>query len=790
MIGALNKKLLRDLWRLKGQVASIALVIASGVALLVMSLSTHEALRVTSEAYYDRYRFADVFATVKRAPLRLDEHIKGLDGVQSTQLRISMQAIVDVDGFAEPLMGRLVSIPEGRQPVLNRLILQSGRLVEPGRPDEVVINHSFAEAHSLRPGDSLQAIINGKKRRLRIVGTAMSPEFIYVISPFALMPDKKRYGILWMGRKALEAAFDYDGAFNDLSLTVMRGTDTRQTVQALDTLLAPFGATGAIDRKDHLSNWFVQNELKQNQASARVLPTIFLLVAAFLTNTVLTRLIITERAEIGLMKAFGYSNAEVGWHYAKFVIAVTVVGIVAGWLLGGMLGRISTDGYVQNLNFPLLIYRPGPSAFIIGAAVSLAVGLLATLRAVREAAALAPVVAMSPPAPPVFRNDSSVLRFLTRALDEPTRIIIRQITRWPLRAVVTAAGFAGAVGMMVLSLYFTDAVDEIASTHFGELQREDVALGFSDPKSSVVLHEIERLPGVLAVEPMRIVSADLVAGHRVHRGALQGITRDAELTKIYDVKRGAIRVPADGVVLSGRLAEKLDLSIGDELEVRVLEGRRPVERLSVAEIYDSYIGMLAYVDIDVINRLLLERPLTEYVNASIDEAHQDALLATLKNLPTVSAVAIKSVAKANFDDTIAETMMIFIGFFSTFSFALGFGVTYNAQRIALSERGRELATLRVLGFSRSDAIYILLGETAFLVCLALPFGCLLGWALTAVFINAGGFQTELMRIPFVIRPETYGVSVVVLLIAFGASGPAMRHWVNRLDLISVLKTRE
>jgi len=790
LVSALDRTLLRDLWRLKGQVLSIGFVIASGVALLVMSLSTYEALQVTTDAYYDRYRYGHVFTSVKRAPLHLESRIRALDGVQSVQLRIAMQAVLDVDGFAEPLMGRLVSLPEGRQPDLNRLVLRRGRLVEPGRTDEVVVNDEFAEAHGLELGDTLQAIINDKKRRLRIVGTAQSPEFIYVISPFALMPDKKRYGILWMGRKALEAAYDFDGAFNDLSLTVLRGTDTRQTIEALDSLLAPFGSVGAIDRKDHLSNWFVQNELKQNQASARVLPTIFLLVAAFLTNTVLTRLIITERSEIGLMKAFGYSNREVGWHYAKFVIAIMVFGIVLGWVLGAYLGSLSTDSYARNLNLPLLIYRPSGLSFFIGAVVSLAVGLLATMRAVRKAARLPPVVAMSPPEPPVFHRSTGLLQRLMSGLDEPTRIIVRQIARWPARALVTVTGFAGAIAMMVLSLYFTDAVDEIARTHFNELQREDIALGLNELQSSAVLYEIERLQGIRAVEPMRMVPADLVSGHLAHRGSIQGIGRDARFTRIYDVERGPISLLPEGAVLTRALADKLGLAVGDDLELRVLEGRRPVVTLTVAEIYRSYIGMSAYMDIDILNGLLGDRPVTQYVAASIDESAQVELLSTLKNLPAVSTVALKSVALDNFNETVAESLMIFVGFFSLFSFALGFGVTYNAQRIALSERGRELATLRVLGFSHRDALYILLGETMLLVVLALPVGCVLGWLLTGLFVNAGGFQTELMRLPVLIEPSTFGLAMLVLLIASLVSGLAMKRWVDRLDLISVLKTRE
>ena len=786
----LDKKLLRDLWRLKGQVISIALVIASGIALLVMSLSTYEALRVTSDAYYERYRYGHVFATVKRAPLHMADRIHALDGVQSAQFRITKQAILDIDDFAEPLMGRLVSVPEGRQPDLNQLLLKRGRLIEPGKPDEIILNESFANAHGLKPGDSLHAIINDTRRKLHIVGTAQSPEFIYVISPFALMPDKKRYGIVWMGRKALEAAYDYGGAFNDLSLTVLRGTDTRETIQALDALLAPYGNVGAIDRKDHLSNWFVQNELKQNQASAKILPTIFLIVAAFLTNTVLTRLIITERSEIGLMKAFGYSHKEIGWHYAKFVIAITTVGIILGWGLGALLGRISTDTYVQNLNLPLLIYRPGAASFIIGAVVSLAVGLLASARAVRKASALPPIVAMSPPEPPVFRSASGLSQRIMHTLDEPTRIIVRQITRWPGRTLITVLSFAGAVAMMVLSLYFSDAVDEIAQTHFDELQREDIALGFNEARSFTVLDEVKRLPGVVTAEPMRVVPIDLVSGVVTHRGSLQGISRDARLTRIYDVHHGPIPVPEKGLALTARLAKKLNLRIGDEVVMRILEGKRPIEKIIVENIYESHVGMMAYLAIDELNRLMGDPPLTQYVGATIDEAQQTELLATLKQVPAISTVAVKSIAMSNFDETIAESLMIFVGFFSLFSFALGFGVAYNAQRIALSERGRELATLRVLGFTRHDALYILLGETMLLVLCALPVGCVVGALLTYLFINAEGFQTELIRLPFLIRPATFGIAIVVIIIASVISGIVMKRYIDRLDLISVLKTRE
>ncbi|MGI9491677.1 MAG: ABC transporter permease, partial [Geminicoccaceae bacterium] len=357
----LTKKLLRDLWRLRGQVLAIALVVASGVAVLVMSLTALEALSATASAYYDRYRFADVFAGVKRAPDRLARRIAGLDGVQTVETRIVQFAILDVEGFEEPVVGQLVSIPEGREPHLNRLALRSGRLVEPDRPDEIVLSEPFAAAHGFKVGDQLEAVINAAKRPLEIVGIALSPEFVYAIGPGALMPDDKRFGIIWMGREALAAAYDLDGAFNDITLSLLPHESPETMIDRLDPLLERYGGTGAIAREDQISNWFVNNQLDELRTMATILPTIFIAVAAFLTNMVLGRLIATERAEIGLFKAFGYSDLEVGWLYIKMVMVMTMVSIAIGWAAGAWLGRFNTQLYAEFYHFPFLLYRPSPA---------------------------------------------------------------------------------------------------------------------------------------------------------------------------------------------------------------------------------------------------------------------------------------------------------------------------------------------------------------------------------------------------------------------------------------------
>ena len=784
----LNRKLLRDLWRLRGQVLAIAMVVASGVAVLVMSLATLSSLQETAATYYERHRFADVFARVTRAPEQLAARIAGIPGVQHAETRISKLATLDIAGFEEPVIGQLVSIPEHGESVLNRLALLAGRRVQPDHPDEVVLSEPFAEAHALTTGSRLHAIINGKRRALHVVGIALSPEYVYAIGPGALMPDNQRFGVLWMGRKALAAAYDLDGAFNDIALSLLHGTQPASVIQPLDQLLGRYGGIGAIARADQLSNWFLMNEIDQLGTMARILPTIFLVVAAFLTNMVLARIIATERSEIGLMKAFGYRNTEIGWHYARMVIAITAVGIVLGWVIGAVFGKVSTELYAEFYRFPLLIFEPKPSSFAAGALVSLGAALTGTLGSMHRAAALPPAEAMRPPSPPLYRRTRLSTSRLAAWLDQPTRIILRQIARWPGRALLTSAGIGLSVGVLIMALQWIDSINHIVQVYFYDTQRQDMMVGLVEPQSATAAYEFAHLPGVLAVEPMRIVSAYLRHGNRSHRGALTGVPPGAQLQRVYDASGHVVPLPPGGVVLGTKLAEKLGVTVGDTLQVDVLEGRRPHLQVPVTGVFETYIGVPAFIDITTLNRLLKERPSLEYANLLVDEAARPALYARLKALPEISAVMLREAAVRTFHETLAETLLIYISFFAMFACALGFGVVYNSTRIALSERGREMATLRVLGFSRTEISYILLGEVALLIFVGLPLGCLAGQGLAWLMTSA--FETELFRVPLVIELSTYGTAVLVALLATAASAALVRRRLDRLDLIAVLKTRE
>ncbi|AXS41388.1 FtsX-like permease family protein [Breoghania sp. L-A4] len=784
----LNRKLLRDLWHLKGQVLAIAVVIATGVGVLVMALGVTNSLEATADAYYERNRFADVFAHVKRAPKALARKIAALPGVQSVEPRIVQYATLDIDGFGEPATALLSSLPDASQPVLNRLTLKKGRLVDHSKPDQVIVNTRFAEAYGFDIGDTVRALINTQKRTLRIVGIALSPEHTYAIGPGQLMPDDKRYAIFWMGERALAGAFDLDGAFNDVTLTLLAGTDPEDVIQRLDRMLARYGGSGAYARKDQISNWFLMSEIHQLSVMARLLPAIFLAVAAFLTNMVINRLIATERGVIGLLKAFGYSDLEVGWHYMKLVMAIAGIGIALGAALGAALGHMTTGIYAEMYAFPFLIFRPAPESFAIAGGLSLAAAVLGTLSAVRRAVRLAPSEAMRAPAPPVFARSLLASSRIAASLDQPTRMIFRQIFRWPLRSSLTVLGIGMSVAVLVMALQWMDSIARMVDTYFIAAQRQDVSISLTEVRDGSVLRAFEGLPGVMAVEGERGIDVRLRFQARSKRLRLNGVPAHQGLNRVYDEAGGAIDMPPGGLVISSKLAEILNARVGDRITLEVLEGRRPTVTVPVVQIFETYIGYPAYMRLAAVNRLMREGDTITTVHLRVDPRDQAALFKRLKDTPYVSFVNLREAAITLFNDTMARTLYVFVGIFAGFAAALAVGVVYNSARIALSERGRELATLRVIGFTRFEISYILLGQSLALTLAALPVGCLLGtWLALGM---AASFDTELYRVPAVIEPSSYGIAMLVTLAAAAVSALMVRRRLDRLDLIAVLKTRE
>lgn len=785
---ALNIKLWRDLWSIRGQALAIVFVIMAGVSTYVMFLSTLDSLNTTKSNYYDRYRFADVFATVKRAPESLRARIAEIDGVLRVETRVVAMVKLDIEEFPEPVTGRLLSMANQRDLSLNTLFLRQGRLAEAGRDNEVVLSETFAKAQQLNIGDKIKVIINGRAKHLTIVGLALSPEHIYQLRPGSAFPDYKRYGILWMDHHALAAAYHMQGAFNDVVIKLDTQTNPQDVIEKLDLLLEPYGSVGAYAREDQFSNRYINEELKQLGNNAKMFPAIFIAVAAFLLNVVMGRIVAMQREQIAALKAFGYGNWPIAAHYFALVLIIVFVALVFGVAAGIWLGRGMSQIYMAFFSFPYIEFVLDKGVVLQATLINTAAALVAAGAAVRHALLLQPAQAMRPEPPAKYRVSIFERLGAQRFLSQPNRMIVRNITRHPFKAMLTVLGIASACGIMMTGQFQADTVTYMLDVQYSLMKHEDLAVEFSEPTSGGALFELKRLDGVEDVEAYRRVPVRLIHEHRRYKTFILGVRSESRLQRLLDTKLDEIPIPASGLVMTDYLADWLGLKVGDEVTVEVMEGSQETLKLKLVGLAKEYIGAKAYMNNDSLNRVLNEQDAISGAYLQIEDGYLPTLFDYFKNVPRVSATLERQQEMRNFQKTMDETMIFITMVATVFSMVIALGVIYNSARIALAERSRELASLRVLGFTRGEISYILLGELVLLTVVALPLGFLVGNALC--WAIAHGLQSELYRVPLIISAHTYAFAGGVVVLSSVLSGVVVRQKLDRLDLIAVLKTKE
>jgi putative ABC transport system permease protein len=788
-VKALSRKALRDLWHLRGQALAIALVIAGGIANLVMSQATLDSLKTTRERFYRENAFADAWAPLKRAPEPVAARLAAIDGVARVETRVVSAGNLELPGFGEPIRALVHSLPAGpAEARLNRLTLRRGRLPDGGGRGEVVASEAFAEAHGLAPGARLRATLHGRAQWFTLVGVAASPEFVYQIQPGSTFPDFKRFAVLWMDRRELEAALDMDGAFNDVAFRLAPGAEPEAVLVAIDAVLARYGGLGAYVRQNQLSHRFLEHEFRQLGTMAWLFPAIFLSVAAFLLNVVVTRLVGMQRDQIAILKAFGYGPGPIGRHYAAMVALIALGGTAVGVLGGALLGDWLSGVYMQFYRFPFLEFRLSPAVIGLGVAVALGSALAGTAVALLRAARLPPAEAMRPPSPERYRPTLVERLGLGRRIDEPTRIILRQLERRPGKALLSIAGLAMACAIIMVGRFQKDAIDWMVDTQYRIAQRNDIGVFLVEPTGRTALRELGALPGVARVEPFRTVPVVFRRGTVSHRSLVEGLVVDPQLKRPLDAALRPVTIPPDGLLLTAYLADMLGVRPGDRVEVQVLDGRRRTLLLPVAGTVHEYIGAQGYMALDALNRALGEGDVVTGARLSADTSARGALYAALDERPRIAGVGVRELEIRNVYDSIAESMLTFSFVALLLGAVINFGVVYNAARVALSERGRELASLRVLGFTRAEVSYILLGELGLLVLLSLPVGFLFGWGLVAFMGRA--LTSDLFRVPAHVSAGTCAFAALAMVLSSVVSALVVRRRLARLDLVEVLKTRE
>lgn len=785
MIGALNKKSLRDIWNIKGQMAAITLVMAAGIAVFVIMFGVLDSLRLTQSTYYDRYQFADVFASLKRAPESVKQNASEIPGVSVIESRVIFGVTLQMKDMIEPASGKIISLPDGRHPLLNNLYLRSGRMLYPNEENAVVVDESFFHAHHLELGDKVSVIMNGHRRQLKIVGVVLSPEYVYSIAPGALMPDGKRFGVFWMSRRSLEAAVNMKGAFNDLSLKVERDANIEDIKERLDFILKPYGGLISYSREDQLSNFFVENELKQLESLGWLAPIIFLSVAAFLINVVMSRQIATQREQIGMLKAVGYSDSEISLHYLKMVLLITSVGSVVGLSLGGWMGSGMTEMYTEFFHFPILKYSFSIEVMIFAVLFCTIAAIFGTLFAIRSAANLPPAEAMRPESPTEFKPTFLEKMGLHKRLSFLSRIILRQLERRPIRAFFSALGMSLALSILVFSFFMEDSMDYLMDVQYDMTQREDVNISFVEARPYRALEEIRVLPGVVKVEPIRRVSVNLKFNHYNKRSAITGLIENPDLRRVINSELNPVSMPKHGLAMNKKLADTLHIKVGDTLQVEVLEDKRQQLNIPVVAITQEFIGMGVFMNIRELSRILDESPKINGASIMVDPNHSAVLYKKLKDIPAIMGLNITSILRQIFENIMAENLLKMVSTNILFASFISFGVIYNTARIALSERGRELASLRVLGLTRREVAYLLFGELGLITLISIPLGIWIGKAMVIGMVSS--MDSELFRIPTYLSNSTYGIASSIVLVSAAISFYLVWRQVDSIDLVSAQK---
>lgn len=786
---ALNRKLLRELWQLKGQILTIALVIASGITSFIGLRGTYVSLENSCQSYYDRYRFAHVFARVKRAPESLSRRIEGITGIASWQTRVAEEVTLPLPGMSRPAYGRLLSLPATGQPATNALLVTRGRLPEHGRTDEVTVLKAFADAHALEPGQRVPAVVGGKLRQLKIVGIALSPEFVYAIRPGAIVDDPARYAVLWMERSALATAFQMEGSFNDVTLRLQPGASAAAVQAQLERLLAPYGSDSVHGRSEQVSARILNGELNQLAILSGMIPLVFLGVAAFLVNLVLGRLIRLQRHELATLKAVGYANGQIRRHYLGIVGVVMLPGVLLGVLGGVALGRFVMGAYAAVFRLPGLRFVLGPDVLLIAVLVSTASAGAGALSAIRSAVRLPPAEAMRPPAPARYRRGWWERLGAATVLGPTAMMVLREVLRRPLRTLLSSFGIAGAVALLILGRFGLDSISYYFETVFQREHRQDLSVVFRQPIDPRAADELRRVPGVLAAEGIRAAPVRASFEQRKRDAVLLGLPDRASLQRLMSRSGQTQALPKEGVVITKTLGEVLGLRVGDRIELELREGERRRVRPLVSAFLDESSGLQVYASRRLVAELAGDLGAVSSVLLRLEPREQEAVEARLRRSPQVLDIA----------DTRREVQRLremnasFIDIWTVVSIALAasviFGVNYNNARIGLAARSRDLASLRVLGYSRREVATVLLGSLAVEVGLAIPLGLVLGRVWAEQFMRLS-LDPETFRFSTIVSARTYLLATTVALGSAFLSALWVRRSLNRLDLIAVLKTRE
>ena len=787
----LTRKLLRDIWRARGQSFAIAMLVCAGTSEYVGVASVQRNLQLTRDEYYADCRMADFFISLARAPRSVADDLREIPGVRNVQGRIVKDVNLGIEGYEESRTGRIISLPDVRAPVINDIVLITGRYFEHRSTSEIILSHAFATANKLKIGDTITASINNRQHTLHIVGTGMSPEYVYMIrSAQELIPNPDRFGVLWVSQTFAEQSFAMQGACNDFVGTVERPAEIDRILNTASSVLAPYGVFAKTNRKDQTSSFFLANEIRVLGIATAIIPPIFMGVTALVLVVLLNRMVRHERTQIGVMKAFGYSDASVAAHYVWFALVLGLAGCLAGYFGGVLVVKWVMQIYIRVFQFPTFRMDIYPIIMLQSAVLTMVCAAAGAFGAARQAARIEPAIAIRAEAPKYSRRI-----FLERfnliwgSLSFSSKMIARNMARYKFRAVFTLSGVAMSTAMLLMGWFLMDAVIYMIDFQFSQTQLEDVRVLLNGEQGKDTYHDLQRLSDVKAVEPVLQYPFEARTNWRKKEIAIVGIPAQSTLWRLIDTQGNRVEIDKHDFVLDERLAEQLGVQPGDELVLKPLMGRVPKERrVHVTKIVKQYLGMGSYMEIEALSRVL-DEPFamnTALVRSEWQRARE--LDKSLRDVAAIASVRIKEDSHANLKKSLGESMRAVNVIILGFAAAIAFAIIYNSTIVSLTERHRELAALRVMGYLPSEVGRLIYNENLLLSAIGFVVGIPLGIGLCGLIVMA--YENDLFRLPFKIGLRAYALTILTTFCFVTVANLAARRKILQLDMVEALKMRD
>ncbi|BCZ44916.1 ABC transporter permease [Clostridium gelidum] len=784
----LFRNLLRDIKKSKGQFISILIIVVLGVTFYTAINSAFKNLSNSSSEYYSEYRLADIWVDLYSAPMGIKEKVDSIPNVKTATGRIIKDASINI--LEENATLRFITLPDIKKDIVNDVVIKSGRYFSEDDSNQCLLDEDFFKANNLNLGEYIYPIISGNKVKLKIVGCVKSPEFVYTLKDASeIMADNKRFGIIYIKQSFGEAIFDFKGSINNLSIQISNGSDVKTVKDDVKKALKNYGVKNVIDREEQTSSKMISEKIKGLKSMGGTFPVIFFMVASVIIYIMMGRMVESQRTQIGVLKAVGFTNMQVLAYYMSYSAMIALIGSFIGSILGTYMGASMTKLYNQYFNLPLggiKIY----SEFVIPAFIlTLFFCLFAGYHSCKAIFKIMPSEAMRQKSPESGKKIViERINLIWINISYLGKIIVRNLFRYKKRALLTSLGVIFSSAILLVALSMGDSMDFMIQQQYGNIQNYDIKVKFSKLMSIEDLNNIKNITHIKELEPVLETGVEISNGWKHKDVGFTAQIKEPQMYKVEDKSGNAISLPQNGILISEKLANTLGIKVNDSVNIKFYFPGKEKKEMVVKGIIVQYLGLSTYTSMDNLNSILGEGTIASSAVLKLDNTNaENEVKDKLRNMPNVMSVDSKTDSLNALLKTMGA-MQASIGVYIMLAGILLIAVLYNIATINIFERQRELATLKVLGFSNNEVKKLIFNENYIIVIfgmiVGLPFGKWLGASLMA------SSSTDAYTIPYVVEFKTYIIAIILTLLFTAITNLTLMRKIKALDMIEVLKNKE